>query len=456
MEISLKKFSVDVSLLSKEDREVFDILSEAVALVVPLYAKQKNLAHEGGNFYSHDASRDEIQKAAENNPQILSPYTFVERDESGSLIAIPYHEKFKKELTEISSLLKKAASITLDGVMQAYLEARAKDLLQDTYEASNILWLKTESSTIGFVIGAFDRYHDRLFFEKRAYTGWIGILDQEWTEEIDLFKENVLASGQVYLLDAKEIRVSDVKIRVEDSAIVAGLDADFLFVSNNLPSSADISTVEKYGTMCTVFKPMVEWRFSNWIFPVFEALFAESRQGYLSKDELRTAFMRVSSFDEICHSLMRYGDATQRLQEILAYFDEMYGDILTVKAAMHLFARGVLSRKELEAVLVVELCQALYYITFSEKRAQLNSLAMGYTYLLSFLLEREGVRQTEKGFDVDIQKTLFLVEELAQNIEYHLAIASRVETKNFLERFQSQDLRRYIHSFLGDMPRDKE
>src|SRR3989344_2053320 len=123
----IKKFEFNNSTLSKREKQVLEKLVAAAELTVPLYEAQKNSKYPGANFYPSDATREEIEKAAKKTPAILSPYTFVER-KGKQLVAIPYSKKFKKELSQISKLLKEAASLSDDNALKAYLAARAEDL----------------------------------------------------------------------------------------------------------------------------------------------------------------------------------------------------------------------------------------------------------------------------------------------------------------------------------------
>src|SRR3989344_1919833 len=173
--------------LSIQERKALEKLTEAAEIISTLYLKQKNPRYPGANFYPSDATKKEIEVAAKKDPEILSPYAFVER-KGEKLVAVPYRVKFQKELSKVAKLLREAAVLSSDKNFQTYLRARAEDLLKDSYDHSNILWLKTEQSKIGCVIGPFDRYLDQLFFKKRAYMAWVGILDEQKTNEMDRFK----------------------------------------------------------------------------------------------------------------------------------------------------------------------------------------------------------------------------------------------------------------------------
>src|SRR3990167_976874 len=276
--------------LSIQERKILNKLGEAAKIISSLYLAQKNPRYRGANFYPSDATKKEIELAAKKDPEILSPYTFVER-KGEKLVAVPYRVKFKKELLEIAQLLKGAAVLSSDKNFQAYLRARAEDLLKDNYDRSNILWLKTERSKISCVIGPFDRYLDQLFFKKRAYMAWIGVLDEEETRDLEKFKVALLSSERKYLPGAKRVKVSKVKLRVEDTLLFAGLVADFKFTGNTLPSSEDLHLHEKYGSILTIFKPAINARFSTWIYPIFQKFFYQDIQNQYSRKELETIFL---------------------------------------------------------------------------------------------------------------------------------------------------------------------
>mgnify|MGYP001562353867 CR=1 FL=1 len=95
---AVRKFKANLSDLSRKEIACLEKLILAAEMLSPLYSRQRNSKYPGANFYPHDTTKEEIEAAARKNPAILSPYTFVERNKAGKLIAIPYHVKFKKEL----------------------------------------------------------------------------------------------------------------------------------------------------------------------------------------------------------------------------------------------------------------------------------------------------------------------------------------------------------------------
>jgi len=440
--------------LNAQERKVVEKLFEATKIISSLYLAQKNPKYPGANFYPHDATKDEIEKAAKNDPELLSPYTFVER-KKGKLIAVPYHVKFKREVEEIARLLKEAALLSSDKKFRNYLQARAQDFLKDNYDRSNILWLKTEHSKIGCAIGPFDRYLDKMFFQKRAYMAWIGILDANLSEEMAKFKELILTSERIYLPGSKRAKIAHVKIRIEDSLVFSGLIADFVFVGNNLPSSADIDLIKKHGTIFTLFKPTLEWRFENWIFPIFRQVFDSATQREYSVEELRQAFIKTSVLHEACHSLMRYEDAPERLQELFPHFDELFTDLLGIKGCGTLILKNALTERELELITITTICHSLYFFTSLPMRPHLNPYATGGGMILDFLLKGEALIKRANGFHLDSYRALIALNQLTSIIEYYVALGNYQEAKEFLKKFPPNKTFAPFVPYLKGIPNEK-
>lgn len=435
---AIKKFPSSHLQLSRNEQKVLKTLEDAAEILAIIYAKQKNPRYPGANFYPHDATKEEIENAAKKSPAILDPYTIVERNKSGRLVAVPYRVKFQKELTKIAQLLRKAATLSKDTKLCSYLKARADDLLSDHYDKSNILWLKTEDSKIGCVIGAFDRYLDKFFFKKRAFMAWVGILDKKQTKEMDRDRAMILASERKFLPGAKRALVSRVKIRIEDTTLFSGLVADFLFIGNNLPSSADLYLIKEHGTLFTIFKPTTEQRFSRWIFPIFQALFPKDFQKEYSRKELLKAFLFSSILHESCHSLMRYEDAAARLEEFFPYFDEIYTDLLGIKGTGSLLLKSALGERDLETLLIIEVCHALYFGGALQRRPHLDPYATGSALFLDFLLKGGALRKSRGRFQLDFHRAFIATDQLSHILEYYLALGNRDEAKEFLKKFQAK------------------
>jgi len=431
----IKKFKIDTKELSQKEKVLFKKLISAAELIAPLYLKQKNNKHPGANFYPYDATKEEIERAARKNPAILSSYTFVERDKAGKLIAIPYHLKFKKELKPISEFLEEAADLSEDKNFSLYLRSRAKSLLDDNYEKSEIIWLKTNSFKFGFIIGPIERYLDRLFFKKCAYQSWIGFLDEEKTKEAEKIKNAILTGRRKILSGSEKAEISKLGIRVDRTAIFSGLIADFMFTGTNLPN--DVKLMEKYGSKLTIFESSLESKFKGDHLPIFKAVFDKKFQKSYSEEDLYKGSLRCILLHEISHSLIRYRDAEERLKDLFPVFDELYAYILGIKNCGILFLKGVMNQKELEAILIMHICRNFTWWLDSIKNPDVKHYAIGAVIAQNFFL-KEGAMREKGGISwPNFTKLFICINELSRLLEYYLAVGSYEEAKEFIGEYGS-------------------
>src|SRR3989338_10975398 len=152
--------------LTSSEKKVVKKLIKAAEAIAPIYQLQENIKNNGANFYPRDITKSQLLEAAYNNPEILSTYTIVEKAKNGKLRAIPYHFKFKKELTSVARFIKEAAAITDNPDFAKRLQVQANSLLDGNYEANDIYWLSMKPYKINFVIGPIERYNDKLFFTR--------------------------------------------------------------------------------------------------------------------------------------------------------------------------------------------------------------------------------------------------------------------------------------------------
>ncbi|HDZ54696.1 MAG TPA: hypothetical protein ENI19_02690 [Candidatus Nealsonbacteria bacterium] len=435
---SIKKFKISTKELSRKEKALFQKLVKTAELIAPLYLKQKNNKYLGANFYPHDAKVGEIKKAAKKDPAILSPYTFVERNKSGKLIAIPYHMKFRKELKPIAKLLIDAAGLSDDYNFSQYLISRAHSLLNGKYEESEIFWLKAEPFKLSFVIGPLERYLDKLFFTKCAYQAWVGILDEKRTKEAEKSKNIILTGRRKILAGSEKVDISKVGIRVDKTAIFSGLIADFLFIGTNLPNSVDL--MEKYGSNLSIFDGSLDLKFKNRHFPIFKTVFGKNFQKSYSKDLLHKGSLRCILSHEICHSLIRYRDAEKRLGRFFPILDELYANILGIKSYGPLLLKGVITQKELEAILIMHICWNFTLWFNSLKNPETSHSAFGSAIAQNFYL-KEGAIEIKKGISwPNFTKLFICIDELSHILEYHLAIGNYKEAKEFIDEYGSFDI----------------
>lgn len=432
---AIKRFKIDTSELSKREKLVFDRLASVVELIAPLYLKQKNNRYLGANFYPHNATKKEIERAAEKNSKILDPYTFVERDKRGEFITIPYCVKFKKQLAKICKLLKEAAFFCDDKNLKKYLQLQAKALFNDDYKESNIQWLRTDSCKIGFLVGPLEYYLDKLFHKKSAYKCWLGILNKKKTRQAEKFKQIILSTKKKVLIGAQKIEPLQLKIRIENIFILSGLTSDFRTTGSNLPNEIDL--IKKYGSMLVIFEGPLKERFMEDHFPVFKLIFSKKFQKDYKETELYEASLRCILVHEIAHSLIHYQDAVDRLKNLYPIFNELYAYILGIKNCGTLVLKDVLKEKELQEILIMHICRNFTWWRDFLKNPDVKDYTTGAVIIQNFFLKQGAVIIKNNLLDVDFTKVYICINEFCHLLEYHLALGDYKEAEEFMKNYGS-------------------
>lgn len=433
--VAIKKFQVNIKGLTEKEQKVLDKLTEACELIAPLYEKQKNTKLKGANFYPPDATKEEIQKAAEKDPSLIHPYTFVERDGRGGLRAIPFSKKFKGELKQVGRLIGEAAKMSEDKDFSNYLIEQARTLQGNDYARNEILWVTRGPFKFNFIIGPIERYLDRLLFQKCAYQAWLGILDKQRTEQAGEFKKIILASRRKILANTEKVELEKMRVELSHTICFSGLIADNMFTGTNLPN--DVELMKKHGSNLIIFQTALQFNFQQDQLPVFEKVFPEDIKRSYSHDELYEGTLRCILLHEISHSLIRYRDAEKRLQDIFPVFDEILAYILGIKACGVLLLKGVLNQKELEAILITHLIRDFNWWQNLEKQP---AYATGGAMAMNFFL-REGAVGIKKGVCYpDFTKLFIAVDHLARILEYYLCSGDYEEAQKFVEEYGSFDI----------------
>ncbi len=434
----IKKFKVNTEGLSQKEKVLLEKLVSAAELINPIYLKQKNKKYPRNSFYPSDADKEEIEKAAKDDPDILDPYTMVERNKSGKLVAIPFHEKFKEELKPVVKLLKEAADISGDKSFSKYLETRANSLLNGDYKKSMITWLKTPACKISIMIGPIERYLDQMFFRKCAYQAWVGIMDEKRTKQAQMFKKMILTGQRKILPGAEKIDVRKLVIRIDQAVIYSGQKADSMPTGTNLPNN--VKLMKKYGSKLTIFTTPLDLKFREDHFPIFKAIFKKDFQKPYSEEELYEASLYCILLHEIAHSLIRYKDAEKRLKDLFPVFDELYAYVLGIKACGTLLLKDALSQKELEAIIIMHIARNFTWWLDSFSNPAALAYAKGSAIAQNFYLKEGAIKEKDGIFFPDFAKLLICIAELCSQLDYYMALGNYKEAENFVKRYSSPEV----------------
>lgn len=336
-----------LSTISDEDTKQFvkinygpwDRLNGNISFVDGIGAKPL-----GANFYPKDMTKEEFEAA--DMVDKSSIYNFVRRDENGKLFTIPYHEKFKHEVEEVSELLLEASTLAEDAGLKNYLELRAAAMLNDEYQKSDLAWMDMKTNTLDIVIGPIETYEDQLFGNKAAHEGYVLIKDQAWSKRLEKFSAYLPELQKGLPVDAaykKETPGTDSDLNAYDVVFYAGdCNSGGKTIAINLPNDEEVQLAK--GTRRLQLKNAMQAKFDKILVPISEVLIDESQRKHITFD----AFFANTMFHEVAHGLGikntidGKGTVRESLKEHSSALEEGKADILGLYMIQQLHAKGEL------------------------------------------------------------------------------------------------------------------
>lgn len=296
----------------------------------------------GANYYPVDMSKAEFESL--NDPTKSSLYTFLRRNDDGSLKTIPFHVQFKKQVKEVSELLLKASKLADDAGLKKYLELRADAVLNDEYQASDLAWMDMKTNTLDIVIGPIETYEDQLFGIKATHEAYVLIKDQKWSEKLAHFAQFLPELQKGLPVDEqykKEVPGTDSDLNAYDVVYYAGdCNAGGKTIAINLPNDEEVQLQK--GTRRLQLKNAMRAKFDKIVVPISEKLIDNSQRKHVTFD----AFFANTMFHEVAHGLgikntiNDKGTVRSSLKELASALEEGKADVLGLYMVLQLHKKG--------------------------------------------------------------------------------------------------------------------
>ena len=296
----------------------------------------------GANYYPSDMTKAEFE--AWDNKDKSSLYTFIRRDKNRNLIAIPYHEQFKEQVTQVSKLLKEASELAENEGLKKYLELRSEALLTDDYQPSDFAWLDMKTNHIDVVIGPIETYEDQLFGYKAAHEAYILVKDMTWSKRLEKYAQFLPELQQGIPVEAKykkETPGSDTELNAYDVVYYAGdCNAGSKTIAINLPNDEEVQL--KKGTRRLQLKNAMRAKFDKILTPISTMLIDKNQRKHITFD----AFFSNTMFHEVAHGLgikntiNGKGTVRKALKEHASALEEGKADILGLYMINQLHKKG--------------------------------------------------------------------------------------------------------------------
>ena len=337
----------------------------------------------GSNIYPHDITKSEFEALGLQDEK--GQYSMVRRDEAGKIYTIPYNEFFREELEVASGHLMLAAELCEDAELKNYLELRAKALLSNEYDASDIAWINMKNNTLDIIIGPTEHYEDQLYNYRTAYEAYVLVKDKTWSKKLEKYI-GYLPQLQANLpVDAKykaEKPNSDAaQLNAYDVIFYAGdCNAGSKTIAVNLPNDEELQV--KYGTRRSQLKNAMQAKFDNILLPISEVLIDKTQCKHITFN----AFFSNTMFHEVAHGLgikqtiNGRGMVREALGEKFSALEEGKADILGLYMVTQLKEQGVLEEGELMDYYVTFLAGIFRSVRFgaSSAHGQANMLRFNY------------------------------------------------------------------------------
>jgi hypothetical protein len=366
----------------------------------------------GARFYPADMSAGEFE--AWNDPAKRSPYSFVERDASGALVAVPYHVRFKAEVERAAALLRQAATIADDAGTRRYLQARAQALLTDDYTASDVAWLDMRDNVIDVIIGPIETYEDQLYGYRASHSCYIAVKDLAWSRRLERFTallpelQRGLPVEDRYKAEAPG---SDAQLGAYDVIYYAGdCNAGGKTIAVNLPNDEALQL--RKGTRRLQFKNAMRAKFDRILVPIGNILVAPDQRAHITFDSFFSEIM----FHEVAHGLgiknlvQGRGTVREALLEEHSALEEGKADILGLYMMSVLRERGELKEGSTLDDHVTFMAGILRSVRFGASSAHGRANMMRF----NFFLERGAfVRNPDGTYSVVEDRMQQAVNELS-------------------------------------------
>ena len=396
----------------------------------------------GANYYPEDMTKEEFNQWLKDHPEdeeaFTSEFTVIRRD-GESLVAIPYSEYYKDNLSEAATLLLEAAEYADNPSLKKYLTTRAAAFKSNDYFESDMKWMDLSEHDIEIVIGPYEVYEDGLFNFKAAFECFLTIRDREESEKLEVFK-TYLRDMEIHLPIPDEHknfeRGSESPLAVVNEIYTAGdTKAGIQTIAFNLPNDERVRKIK--GSKKVMLKNVSEAKYNKLLKPIAEIVLVPEQLEYVTFN----SFFTHSLMHEMSHGIGpgyinvdgRETEVKKELQETYSKLEECKADILGMYNNIFMIKKGVFPESFENETWVTALAGIFRSTRFGINEAH----GAGNAIIYNFLIEKGGFefnKETEK-VKVNFEKIGPALEELATLVLMIQAKGDYQGAKDFLAKY---------------------
>ena len=346
---------------------------------------------KGANFYPENMTKEEfnnwIKEHPEDDSSFISSFTVIRR-ENGKLVAIPYSEFYKNELTKAASLLKEAAEYADNQSLKKYLTLVAIAFETNNYFDSDMAWMDLKNNKIEVIIGPYEVYEDELFNYKASYESFVTIRDSAESEKLQKFGsylkdiENHLPIEDKY---KNTQRGNESPIVVVNEVYSAGdTKAGVQTLAFNLPNDERVRKAK--GSKKVMLKNISDAKFEKQLIPISKIVLDSAQLSYVTFN----AFFSHALMHEMSHGVGpgfitvdgRKTEVSKELKETYSTIEECKADVLGMYNNIFMIDKGLFPKSFADETWATFLAGIFRSVRFGITEAHGSGNAIIYNYLL--------------------------------------------------------------------------
>ncbi len=346
---------------------------------------------KGANFYPEDMTKEEFNSWIKEHPQddsaFVSSFTVIRR-ENGKLVAIPYSEFYKAELTKAASLLKEAADYADNISLKKYLTLVAKAFESNNYFESDMAWMDLKDNKIEVIIGPYEVYEDELFNYKASFESFVTIKDSAESEKLQKFGsylkdiENHLPIENKY---KNTQRGNESPIVVVNEVYSAGdTKAGVQTLAFNLPNDERVRKAK--GSKKVMLKNISDAKFEKQLIPISKIVLDSAQLPFITFN----AFFSHALMHEISHGVGpgfitvngRKTEVSKELKETYSTIEECKADVLGMYNNIFMIDKGLFPKTFANETWATFLAGIFRSVRFGITEAHGSGNAIIFNYLM--------------------------------------------------------------------------
>jgi hypothetical protein len=374
-------------------------------------------------FYPADATRAEVEAwlntlAPAEHEAAAGFFTTIRRTPAGAFTAVPYSLEYQNELSEAAQYLRKAAELTRQPTLKAFLDKRAAAFISNDYYDSDMAWMDLDA-TIEPTIGPYETYADEWFNYKAAFEAFIAVRNAAESAKLAHFSEQLQDIEDHLPIDPQyrnpklggsaPISVVDVVYNSGDGNHATQTTA------YNLPN--DERVVAAKGSKRVLLKNFQQAKYDKVLLPIAQRVLSPADRKQVAFEP----FFTHTLMHELMHGLGPQaiqvdGRATtvrQELKELNGTLEEAKADVSGLWALQYLMDKGVLDKRQERAVYTTFLASTFRTLRFGLT----ESHARGMALQVNNLFDHGAIRIAPDGtFSLDLPKAKQAVADLTNEI----------------------------------------